>query len=315
MRLVTEDEITAAQRRLAGRVVHTPLLPCPRLGDDLGLPLAVKAENLQHTGSFKTRGALNALLALAERDAPPAGLVAFSAGNHAAAVAYAGHAFGLPTVVCMPTWAVSTKVATVRRYGAEVLLTDELVATARALAAERGWHLLEPFDHPDVIAGAATVGREILADGPPPDLVLVPVGGGGLISGVAAALRSTSPRTRVVGVEPAGANVVSYALRTAGGVPPQRPSSVADGLAAPFAGQHTLAHVRALVDAVVEVPEESILPAWAELLDATKLLVEPSAAVGLAALRAGLVETSPHGRTVLVLSGGNVAPATLATLG
>ncbi|MFC0003336.1 threonine ammonia-lyase [Micromonospora siamensis] len=315
MRLVSEDEITAAERRLAGRVVHTPLLPCPRLGDDLGLPLAVKAENLQHTGSFKTRGALNALLALVERDTPPTGLVAYSAGNHAAAVAYAGHTSGLPTVVCMPTRAVSTKVTTVRRYGAEVLLTDDLVATARGLAAERGWHLLEPFDHPDVIAGAATVGREILAAGPAPDLVLVPVGGGGLISGIAAALRSASPRTRIVGVEPAGANVVSYALRTAGGTPPDRPASVADGLAAPFAGRHTLAHVRALVDAVVEIPEESILPAWAELLDATKLLVEPSAAVGLAALRAGLVETAPATRTVLVLSGGNVAPATLATLG
>ncbi|MCI4061834.1 threonine/serine dehydratase [Micromonospora sp. R77] len=314
MRLVTGDDITTAERRLDGRVVRTPLLAAPLLGEELGLRVAVKAENLQHTGSFKTRGATNALLARAERAGLPAGLVAFSAGNHAIAVAFVGRSFGLPTVVCMPPGAVPGKVAEVRRLGAEAVFTDDLLATAQAVAGERGYHLLPPFDDPDVIAGQATIGRELLADGPAPAVVLVPVGGGGLISGIAAAVKETSPGTRIIGVEPDGANAVSYALRTGTATPPVRPASVADGLAAPFAGRHTLAHIRALVDDVVEVPEDSILPAWSDLIRATKLLVEPAAAVTLAALRAGLVEVSPGDRVVLVLSGGNVDPARLATL-
>nr|WP_239542950.1 pyridoxal-phosphate dependent enzyme [Micromonospora terminaliae] len=313
--MITGDDIAAAERRLDGRVVRTPLLDAPALAADLGLRLAVKAENLQHTGSFKVRGATNALLAHGERAGTPAGLVAFSAGNHAIAVAHVARAAGLPAVVCMPPHAVPAKLAAVRRLGAEAVLTDDLLATAEAVAAERGFHLLAPFDDPDVIAGQATVGREILADGPPPDVVLVPVGGGGLISGIAAAIRAGSPRTRIVGVEPDGANAMSHALRTGTHTLPGRPASVADGLAAPFAGRHTLAHVRALVDTVVEVPEAAVLPAWADLVEATKLLVEPAAAVTLAALRAGLVEVAPGERTVLVLSGGNVAPAVLATLG
>ncbi|RZU77261.1 threonine dehydratase [Micromonospora kangleipakensis] len=315
MRLVTGDDITAAEKRLDGRVVRTPLLAAPALSAELGLRISVKAENLQHTGSFKARGAMNALLARAEREGMPAGLVAFSAGNHAIAVAFVGRAFALPTVVCMPPGAVPTKLDAVRRLGAEVVLTHDLLDTAQGLAAERGYHLLPPFDDPDVIAGQATIGRELLADGPAPALVLVPVGGGGLISGIAAAVKEASPTTRIVGVEPDGANAMSYALRTGTPTPPVRPASVADGLAAPFAGRHTLAHVRALVDDLVEVPEESILPAWSDLLDATKLLIEPAAAVTLAALRAGLVEVAPGDRTVLVLSGGNVAPSRLATLG
>ncbi|WP_406042546.1 threonine/serine dehydratase [Micromonospora sp. NBC_00898] len=315
MRLVTGDDITAAEKRLDGRVVRTPLLAAAPLNAELGLRISVKAENLQHTGSFKARGAMNALLARAEREGMPAGLVAFSAGNHAIAVAFVGRAFGLPTVVCMPPGAVPTKVDTVRRLGAEVVLTHDLLDTAQGLAAERRYHLLPPFDDPDVIAGQATIGRELLADGPVPAVVLVPVGGGGLISGIAAAVKKASPTTRIVGVEPDGANAMSYALRTGTPTPPVRPVSVADGLAAPFAGRHTLAHVRALVDDLVEVPEESILPAWSDLVDATKLLVEPAAAVTLAALRAGLVKVAPGDRTVLVLSGGNVDLSRLASLG
>ncbi|MEH1102425.1 threonine ammonia-lyase [Micromonospora sp. CPCC 205561] len=314
MRLTTADDILAAQRRIEGRIVRTPLLPCPRLGEPLRLDLAVKAENLQHTGSFKVRGVFNALLARVEREGRPAGLTAFSAGNHAAAVAFAGRAFGLPTVVCMPPRAVPTKIEAVRRYGGEIVLTDDLAGTCESLAAERGYHLLHPFDDPDVIAGQATVGREILADGPPPELVLVPMGGGGLISGVAAGIRSAVPTARVVGVEPVTANAVGHALRTDGEALAVRPTSIADGLAAPFAGRHTLAHVRALAHDVVEVSEEDIRAAWWELLDATKLLVEPSAAVTLAALRAGLVDARAGTRTVLVLSGGNVSPAMLASL-
>ncbi|MEV6798112.1 threonine/serine dehydratase [Micromonospora rifamycinica] len=314
MRLTSVDDVLAAERRLAGRIVRTPLLPCPQLSDECGLDIAVKAENLQHTGSFKVRGALNALLALAERQAVPAGLTAFSAGNHAMAVAFAGRSFGLPTVVCMPPTAVPTKIEAVRRWGGEVVLTDDLLATCEQITAERGYHLLPPFDDPDVIAGQATLGRELLADGPPPGLVLVPVGGGGLISGVATAVRAAVPTARIVGVEPATANVVGYALRGDGATPATRPVSMADGLAAPFAGRLTLAHVRELVDDLVEVTEADIRTAWWDLMAATRLLLEPASAVTLAALRTGRVTAAPGTRTILVLSGGNVSPALLSTL-
>jgi threonine dehydratase len=315
MHLTTSDDIRAAARRLHGRVAPTPVLPCPRLSEALGLPVWLKAENLQHAGSFKIRGVLNALLARQERAELPAGVTTFSAGNHAAATAYAARALGLPSIVCMPHGAVVTKVEAVRRYGGEPVFTDDLLGTCRDIARDRGYELLHPFDDPDVIAGQGTVGAELIRDVPDAKVVLVPVGGGGLISGVAAAVKAASPGTRVVGVEPVTANAMSHALRT--GIPaplPNRPVSVADGLAAPFAGEHTLAHVRELVDDVVELPEDSIVPAWWELLDASKLLVEPSAAVGLAALRSELVKVRPGTPTVLVLSGGNVAPAGLARL-
>jgi threonine dehydratase len=311
---VTREEIVAAVTRLDGEVVRTPLIPCPRLSEELGSQVLLKPENLQHAGSFKVRGALNALLARQERGERPVGVTTFSAGNHAAATAFAARTLGLPTVVCMPPQAVVTKVEAVRRYGGEVILTADLVGTCQQVAGERGYALLHPFDDLDVIAGQGTVGAELLADAPQPDLVVVPVGGGGLISGVAAAVKAASPTTRV-GVEPLTANAVSYALRAGSPQPlPDKPVSLADGLAAPFAGEHTLAHIQKFVDDVVEISEESIAPAWWAALDATKLLVEPSAAVGLAALRQGLVGTEPGQTVILVLSGGNVGPASLAAL-
>jgi threonine dehydratase len=312
MGLVSSEDIAAAAARLDGRIVRTPLLPCPRLSESLGALVLLKPENLQHTGSFKVRGVFNALLA---RDELPLGVATFSAGNHAAATAYAGSVLGLPVVVSMPPHAVVTKVEAVRRYGGEIIFTDDLLSACRKVAGERGFTILHPFDDLDVIAGQGSVGAEIVHDLTDPDLVIVPVGGGGLISGIAAATKAVWPKGRVVGVEPATANAMSYALRT--GSPtgmPHRPVSLADGLAAPFAGEHTLAHVQALVDEVVEVPEDAIRQAWWELMDACKLLIEPSAAVGLAALRLGLALPRPCGKVVLVLSEGNVAPAGLADI-
>jgi threonine dehydratase len=315
MRLATNDDIAAAATRLDGRIVRTPLLPCPRLSQSLGLPILLKAENLQHTGSFKVRGVLNALLVRQARGELPRGVATFSAGNHAAATAFAADALGLPAVVCMPPGAVVTKVEAVRRYGGEIIFTADLLGACQEVARDRGYELLHPFDDLDVIAGQGTVGAELMRDAPDAGLVLVPVGGGGLISGVAAAVKGALPGARVIGVEPVTANAMSYALRIGRAAPlPDRPVSIADGLAAPFAGEHTLAHVRTLVDDVIELPEDAITRAWWELLDASKLLVEPSAAVGLAALRSNLVEVRPGTPTVLVLSGGNVAPAGLARL-
>lgn len=314
--LVASVDVAAAAARLTGRVVRTPLLFAERLSEDLGLVVLLKAENLQYTGSFKARGAQNALRARAERGQRPAGVATFSAGNHAAAAAFAGRSLGLPVVVCMPPGAVEVKVAAVERYGGEVVFTDDLVGTCQALAVERGYTLLHPFDDLDVIAGAGTVGAELVADAGAVDLVLVPVGGGGLISGVAAAVKQTSPATRVIGVEPATANAVTHGQRHGALVPlPTRPLSLADGLTAPYVGRHNLAHIDEYVDAVIEVPERAIERAWWELLDTSKLLVEPSAAVGLAALRQHTIQADPGARVALVLSGGNVAPATLARLG
>jgi threonine dehydratase len=314
--LVTPADIAVAAERLTGRVIRTPLLPNARLSDEFGCRVLLKAENLQHTGSFKVRGIMNAMLARATGGVPPAGVLTFSAGNAAAAISYAARDLGIAAAVCMPPGAVPAKVEAVRRYGGEIVFTDALIAECDRLSAERGWPVLHPFDDRDVIAGHGTIATEILADCPDPDLVLVPVGGGGLISGVAAGLRGArSGRTRIVGVEPLTANVMSHALRVgAPTAPPTRPASLADGLAPPFAGDNTLAHTQALVDDVFEVDEAAIRDAWWSMMDTTKLFVEPSAAVGLAALRAGLVDAPAGGTMVLVVSGGNASRPRIAEL-
>jgi threo-3-hydroxy-L-aspartate ammonia-lyase len=313
--LVELDAIERAAGRIEGRVRGTPLLDNDRLSQELAARVLVKAENLQLTGSFKVRGALNAVLSWRELGRLPAGVAAFSAGNHAAAVAYAASEVGLPAVVCMPPSAVPAKVEAVRRYGGEVIFTKDLVGTCKAVCAERGYELLHPFDDPAIIAGQGTVGLEILASCPDPDLVVVGVGGGGLISGVAAAIKAVSPGTRVVGAEPATANAMSYALRQGRAEPlPSPPVTIADGLSAPFASERTLAHVKEHVDEVVEVTEQDIEAAWRDLIDATKLVVEPAGAVGLAALRAhASLRPAAEGATVvLLLSGGNADLARLA---
>ena len=298
--MVTElAAIEAAAARIAGRVRRTPLLWCEEFG------VQVKAENLQHTGSFKVRGVFNALLS---RGGVPKGVATFSAGNAAAAVAYAARELGIPAAVCMRPDAVTAKVDAVRRYGGEIVFTEDLLGTCHDLAAEREYELLHPFDDPDLIAGHGTAGLEILADCPAADLVIVPVGGGGLISGVAAAVKAVRPAIRVVGVEPATSNAMSYALRIGRPDPlPSRPVSMADGLTAPFAGTHTLAHVQALVDEVVEIDESAIEAAWWPMMRATRLLLEPSAVVGLAALQTGLITPAADTQVVLLASGGNAA--------
>lgn len=317
MDLVTAGDLSAAAGRLSGRLVRTPLLHSPRLSDEFGARVLLKAENLQHTGSFKVRGMLNAMLARAADGALPPGVTTFSAGNAAAATAYAARLLGIPAVVCMPPGAVAAKVEAVRRYGGEIHFTDQLLADWEKISQERGYLPLHPFDDRNVIAGQGTVGVEIMAECPDAWLVLVPVGGGGLISGVSAAVRAAAPGgpVRVVGVEPATANAMTHALRTGAPTPPPvRPSSIADGLAAPFAGESTLAHVQAYVDEVVEVDEDAITDAWWALMDAAKLLVEPSSVVGLAAMRTGKVAVPAGGTVVLVVSGGNAGRATLAKL-
>jgi threonine dehydratase len=305
--LVGLHDVRAAADRLAGRLHRTPVLRSTSLGRLWGdVRLDLKAELFQRTGSFKPRGMLNKVLSLPAEERAR-GIVTLSAGNAGAAVAYAAASVGVPGTVVMPATAVPAKVAACRAYGADVVLTDgDLVETYLAVVAETGRIPVHPFDDPAVVAGAGTVGLEIAEDVPDADVVLVPVGGGGLISGVAAALARVAPGTRVIGVEPETADVMTRSLAAGGPVRMPEARSVADGLAPPMSGEVTVAHVSAFVDRVVRVSDADILAALALAVQRTKLLLEPSAAAPLAALMTGVLDLPPGTRVVSVLSGGNV---------
>jgi threonine dehydratase len=304
--LVTLDDVRAAAGRLVGRVHRTPVLRSTSLGERWGVRLDLKAELFQRTGSFKPRGALNKVLSLPAEERAR-GVITLSAGNAGAAVAFAAASVGVPGTVVMPTTAVPAKVAACRAYGADVVLTDgDLVDTYLATVAETGRTPVHPFDDPAVVAGTGTIGLEIAEDVPDVEVVLVPVGGGGLISGIATALAALSPGTRVIGVEPETADVMTRSLQAGGPVRMPEVRSVADGLAAPMTGQVTVDHVRRYVERVVRVSDEDILRALALAVSRTKLLMEPSAAAPLAALMTGVLELPPGTRVVSVASGGNV---------
>jgi threonine dehydratase len=310
MDLVTLDEVRAAAETLDGVAVRTPLLAAPWAGADLWL----KAESLQPIGSFKLRGAYNAVAKL-----PPArrraGIIAHSSGNHAQAVAYAARAFGIPCVVVMPDAAVPAKIEATRRLGAEVVLVPPAQRDQRVaeLAVERGLAPVPPFDARDVIAGQGTIGMEIVADLPDVDVVLVPVGGGGLASGVATAIKGLRPGASVVAVEPALAADIAEGMAT--GVLAKWPTELtyrtaADGLRT-GASELTFAHLRTRVDGVITVAEEEIFEAVRRLAISARLVVEPSGAVATAGYLFHRAELPP-GRTVAVISGGNLDPALLA---
>ncbi len=304
--LVGIDDVRRAADRLAGRVHRTPVLRSTTLGELWGVRLDLKAEVFQRTGSFKARGALNTVLSLPAEERVR-GVITVSAGNAGAAVAYAATSVGVPGTVVMPATAVPAKIAACRAYGADVVLTDgDLLDTYLATVAETGRVPVHPFDDPAVVAGTGTVGLEIAEDVPDAEVVLVPVGGGGLISGVAAALADLAPGVRVIGIEPETADVVSRSLDAGSPVRLPGARSVADGLAAPMSSQLTLDHVRAFVERVVRVSDEDVLRALALAVPRTKLLLEPSAAAPLAALMTGVLDLPPGTRVVSVASGGNV---------
>ena len=310
--LTTLDDARAAADRVGDRVVRTPLTPAPVISERLGTPVWLKRELDQRTGSFKVRGVFNAALSM-----PPsalgAGLLGFSAGNHAMAVAHVGATLGAPVTVCMPAHAVPRKIEATRALGAEVVLVEsDLVGTAYRLVAERGLTLLHPFDDPAVVAGHAGVGLELVADLPDVDLVLVPVGGGGLISGVATAVKRLAPAARVIGVEPETSDVVSLSLAAGRPETLAAPRSIADGLTAPITGEVPFAHIQSLVDDVVRVSDDAILSALRTLVRDEGINAEPAAAAGLAALQSGVVTVPPGAKVVLVISGSNVSPDLLA---
>ncbi|HEU5471731.1 MAG TPA: threonine/serine dehydratase [Actinophytocola sp.] len=311
MRLVTIDDIRLAARTIEPVAVRTPLLPCPWADPDR--PLWLKPENLQPIGAFKIRGAYHAIARL-PADARARGVVAYSSGNHAQAVAYAARAFGVPAVIVIEDTAPEIKVTATRAHGAEVVqvpLPDRESAAAE-IGRERGLALIPPFDHPDVIAGQGTIGLEIVADLPDVDVVLVPVSGGGLISGIAGAVKALRPQAAVIGVEPVLAADTAEGLAAGERVhwaPADRARTMADGLRAE-PSELTFAHLRKLVDGIVTVTEDELLAAVAHLARTARLIAEPSGAASTAAYLNHAADFPP-GRTVAVVSGGNIDPAVL----
>jgi threonine dehydratase len=307
-------EGAAEEARAAGAdlVRRTPVLTSRSLGEAVGGRIVLKAENLQRTGSFKLRGALSRLAHLTPEERA-AGVVAGSAGNHAQALAFAARARGVRCEVFMPATASVSKVAAVEAYGGTVRLggdsVDECVGRARERAADGGAAFVHPFDDPYVIAGQATLGLELIEDVEDLAAVIVPIGGGGLASGVAAMVRAARPDARVVGVQARACAPVACALR--GGDERVRPT-IADGIAIKRPGGLTLPLLERWLDDVCTVEEDDVAEAIVLMLERAKLVVEGAGAVGVAALLSGAVKPAEHGATVVVLSGGNIASGLLA---
>ncbi|MFQ5671047.1 MAG: threonine/serine dehydratase [Acidobacteriota bacterium] len=315
--VVDLEMIRRARQQIASRVHHTPVLSATGLGARIGCRLHLKAELLQRTGAFKIRGALNRLALLTDQERTH-GVCTVSAGNHAQGVALAARIHEIPCVVVMPSGAVRSKVEATRGYGAEVILHGDLTqvfARVRQVEQERGMVFIHPFDHPGIIAGQGTVGLELMEDLPDLDVVVVPIGGGGLASGIGVAVKSISPATRVVGVEPFGADSMWRSLQSGHPEKLDTIQTIADGLSAPFAGELTLAHVRRYLDDVVRVTDEEIVAAMRLLLERCKLLAEPAGAAGTAALLSGRIPgLTGTTRVAAILSGGNIDLDQLSTL-
>jgi threonine dehydratase len=312
MQMVTIDDIRAAADRIRGSVVRTPLVPAP--WGDPERPLWLKPENLQAIGAFKVRGAFNAIARL--DDATRArGVVAYSSGNHAQAVAYAAAAYRIAAHIVMPQETPQIKVDATRSLGAEVVLcaAGQREKVAEDVVAETGGILIPPFDHPDVIAGQGTIGLEIAEDLPDVGCVIVPVSGGGLASGIGTALRALVPTAKVIGVEPELAADTAAGLAAGHRVDwsiEDRNRTIADGLRSQ-PSELTFAHLQRVLDDLFTVSENDIRAAVRELALRAHLVAEPSGATALAAYRR---EQTPPGPTVLVVSGGNVDPALLAQI-
>ena len=311
----TLADVEAAARRIAGQVLDTPCVESRTLGEIVGARIVLKFENLQFTASFKERGALNKLLALVESGAVPRGVIAASAGNHAQGVAYHAQRLGLPTVIVMPTFTPGVKVERTRSFGAEIVLHGDSFDAAREhalrLADERGLAFVHAFDDPLVIAGQGTIGLEMLREQPAIDTLVIAVGGGGLIGGIATAVKALRPDVHVVGVQTVRFPGMVNAIK--GTAYPVGTSTIAEGIAVGEPGQLTRRIVARLVDDVVLVDEGDIEQAVLMLLEIEKTLVEGAGAAGLAAL---LKEPARYaGRNVgLVLCGGNIDPLLLAEI-
>jgi threo-3-hydroxy-L-aspartate ammonia-lyase len=301
--LITLDQIRAAAARIAPHVSPTPIIPLSRVGPSL------KAENLHPTGAFKLRGAFNALLSLSP-GALARGVVAYSSGNHAQAVAYAAHVLDVRCVVVMPDNAPAAKLAATRGWGAEVIIVGsnsaERAAKANALVESEGLTLVPPFDALEIVAGTGTIALEILRDQPDVERVAIPVSGGGLLSGVAAGLKLSNPDVRIIAVEPALADDAARSFRSGrltSITAEEAGRTIADGLRVQRLGAVNWPHVQTFVDEFVTVSEDAIKDAMRRIASGARLVAEPSGAVALAGL---LSLGGPMERSVAILSGGNV---------
>ena len=306
--LVGLTEIESAAKRLNGVIVPTPLIPADVLSEKVGAQVRLKCENLQRTGSFKIRGAYNFVSQLSD-DQVANGIITYSSGNHAQAVALAGKLRGVRVVVVMPTDAPQVKRDGAERLGAEIVLEGttsvERMQRAEIIAEEEGLIIVPPFDHRHIIAGQGTVGLEVARAWEDVDMVLAPIGGGGLASGVAAAVKRILPSAKVIGIEPEGAASMRRALDNGSPILLPKVETIADGLKPIIAGQLTFEHANDLMDDVVTVDDESIRDAATMLVHRHKLVVEFSGAATTAALLSGRVKCE-GGRVAVVISGGNL---------
>jgi threonine dehydratase len=307
---VTYEDIGAAAARIAGHALRTPALTSRTVDGLVGAQVFFKAENFQRSGSFKFRGACNAL---AQFDAAQraAGVLAYSSGNHAQAIALAAALFEIPATIVMPADAPAVKRAATAGYGAEIVLYDRTTTTREAVAAEiarsrPGLTLVPPYDHPHVVAGQGTATRELLEDVGPLDLLIVCCGGGGLLSGSALAARALAPGCRVIGVEPERADDAARTFRTGTLHTVHNPDTIADGARTPSLGTVTFPLVMAHVDDIVTVSEEAIRRAMFFLWERLKIVVEPTGALATAALLSRSVVAAPGTRVGVLVSGGNV---------
>jgi threonine dehydratase len=309
---VSLDDVRRAVPSGAGVVRETPVISSGTLSRRAGGAVLLKAENLQRTGSFKLRGALSKIAALGDECA--GGVVTASAGNHAQAVAFAARARGIACTVFMPDSAPIAKVQAARALGATITLIGSSVDEALAAARERAGALafVHPFDDPDVIAGQGTLGLELVAQVPDLCRVIVPVGGGGLVSGVAIAVKSMRPDVEVLGVQVESCAPFPASLAEGRPLPVDSALTIADGIAVKRPGELTLALIEQWVNRIIVVPEDDVAEAMVFLMERTKLVVEGAGAVGVAALLGGRLTPRPEGTTVVILSGGNVDAGLLA---
>ena len=304
--MVTYDDVAAAHERIKDTARRTPVLSSSTADWLIGARLFFKCENMQRMGAFKFRGAYNALSQLTPEERKR-GVLAFSSGNHAQAVALAGKLLGIRTLIVMPENAPRVKLEATRGYGAEIVTyrrDEDRETVATRLAKERGMVTIPPFNHPHIIAGQGTAAKELLEEVGPLDMLVVPCGGAGLLSGCAIAARHLSPNCHVVGVEPAAGDDVTQSFRAGKIVTIKVPDTIADGARTTAPGDITFALVKRYVDEMVTVTDEELLPAMFWLWVRMKIVVEPTGALGFAALKAGKLK--PRAKIGVVLSGGNV---------
>jgi threo-3-hydroxy-L-aspartate ammonia-lyase len=301
------DDIRAAAGRTNPFIHRTPLLPNHSISETVGFEVRLKCENLQRAGSFKIRGAMNALLQLNDEQRRR-GVVAFSSGNHAQGVALASRLLGVRATIVMPEGSVASKVAATKAYGAEVVTSGVTAATrdtvAREIAEKTGASVIPPFDDERIIAGQGTVGLEIVEEWPEVETIVVPLGGGGLLSGVAIAATSLKPSVQVFGVEPRAGNDGEQSFRSGRIVTIEPPKTIADGARTLAIGTRNFAIIRERVRDVVSVDDDTLLEALKFAMYRTKLVIEPTGALGIAALMSRMIK--PTGPTAVVVSGGNL---------